>query len=112
MIDVQPLWPVAKIIPPEDEQLSNESRKFWEPVTTAILNKQYGQATTEKQNLEERQREKAAERKARKVEWRPRFFKEVIGQNGKPELSEEGRKALDKLHKGDYHLEPSFETGA
>lgn len=112
LADLNPLWPAAKIVPPAEQQLPNESRKFWDEVTTAILDKQYSQATSKKQDLEERQREKAADRKARNVEWRPRFFTDATKPNGRPELSEEGRKAIDNLHKGEYHLDPSKETGA
>jgi oxysterol-binding protein-related protein 9/10/11 len=56
LIDVAPLFPVAKIAPPEQYQLPNESRRFWSQVTTAILEKQYGQATKFKHEIEDRQR--------------------------------------------------------
>lgn len=112
LIDVNPLFPVPKIIPPEETQLPNESRKFWGGVTEAILTKQYSLATTRKQELEERQRQKAAERQANNADWQPRFFSNATDANGKPDLTEEGRKALDGLHKNDYHLEESKELGA
>ncbi|GAM83168.1 hypothetical protein ANO11243_011540 [Dothideomycetidae sp. 11243] len=112
LVDVNPLYPLQKSVPPEEDQLSNESRKFWSSVTQAILDKEWGKATSAKQDLEERQRQKAADRKARNVEWQPRFFTEAMTPSGCPELSEEGRKALDGLHKGDWQLEPSAETGA
>ncbi|KAF2155338.1 hypothetical protein K461DRAFT_292208 [Myriangium duriaei CBS 260.36] len=112
LVDVNPLYPVQKTVPPDEKQLENESRKFWGDVTQAILDKEFGRATTAKQELEERQRQKAADRKARNAEWQPRFFTEAMLASGRPELSDEGRKALDGLHKGDWHLEPSSETGA
>lgn len=112
LIDVVPLLPVSKVVPPEDLQLPNESRKFWSQVTAAILDKQYGQATKLKQELEERQREKAAERKAKEEEWQPRFFTGVVTPLGKPDLTEEGKKVLEGLHRGDFHLEESSVTGA
>ncbi|KAL8717283.1 MAG: hypothetical protein Q9225_005455 [Loekoesia sp. 1 TL-2023] len=107
LIDLNPLWPSSKIIPPENQQLSNESRRFWHGVTEAILNKQYSQATKLKQELEERQREKASARKDQGSEWKPRFFTEALMRNGKPELTEDGRRALKGLQEGDYHLEES-----
>ncbi|KAL9603666.1 MAG: hypothetical protein Q9219_000985 [cf. Caloplaca sp. 3 TL-2023] len=107
LVDLNPLWPIPKIIPPENQQLTNESRRFWHGVTDAILTKQYGQATKLKQELEERQREKATARKDQGSEWKPRFFTEALMPNGKPELSEEGRQALKGLQQGDYHLEES-----
>lgn len=103
---------MPKIIPPEEAQLPNESRKFWGGVTEAIVTKQYSLATTRKQELEERQREKAAERKEKASEWQPRFFSNATDANGKPDLTEEGRLALDGLHKGEYKLEESKELGA
>jgi hypothetical protein len=69
LIDLNPLHPVPKTIPPIEQQCRNESRRFWDGVTKAIVNKQYGLATTLKQELEEKQREKAKERKEKEMEW-------------------------------------------
>ncbi|KAF2085434.1 hypothetical protein K490DRAFT_46863 [Saccharata proteae CBS 121410] len=112
LIDLNPLFPVPKIVPPEEQQLPNESRRFWSGVTNAIVSKQYNAATNIKQELEERQRQKAADRKTRGVEWQPRFFTGVTTPIGRPDLTEDGRKALDGLHKDDYTLKESEETGA
>ncbi|KAL8867583.1 MAG: hypothetical protein Q9174_005571 [Haloplaca sp. 1 TL-2023] len=110
LIDLNPLWPLPKIIPPENQQLPNESRRLWRGVTEAILNKQYGQATKVKQELEESQREKAAARKEHGADFKPRFFTETLVANGKPELSDEGRQALRRLQEGNYHLEEDVNT--
>ncbi|QKX64416.1 uncharacterized protein TRUGW13939_11590 [Talaromyces rugulosus] len=112
IIDLVPLFPSAKVVPPEEQQLSNESRKFWSQVTTSILDKQYGQATKYKQEIEERQREKAAARKERNEDWTPRFFTGAVTPLGKPDLTDEGRKVLALLHKGEYQLEESTTTAA
>ena len=112
LIDLRPLHPLPKIIPPETKQLPNESRRFWHNVTVAIVNKQFGQATKLKQDLEERQREKAAERKERNLEWKPRFFTGSVTPAGKPDLTPEGKLALQRLYEGDFHLEESLVTGA
>ena len=112
LIDLRPLYPLPKIIPPETKQLPNESRRFWHNVTAAILDKQFGQATKLKQELEERQREKAAERKERNLEWKPRFFTGSVTPAGKPDLTAEGKLALQRLYEGDFHLEESVVTGA
>ncbi|KAL8975626.1 MAG: hypothetical protein Q9197_000176 [Variospora fuerteventurae] len=111
LVDLNPLWPVPKIIPPENEQLTTESRRFWHDVTDAILNKQYGQATRLKQELEERQREKATARKDQDFEWQPRFFTQALMANGRPLLSEDGQTALKRLQEGNYHLEESAGMG-
>ncbi|GAB7351350.1 hypothetical protein MBLNU459_g2034t1 [Dothideomycetes sp. NU459] len=112
LIDVNPLFPAEKIVPPVDQQLPNESRRYWSAVTDAIINRQYSKATQEKQEIEERQREKAADRKARNDEWSPRFFTAATSPPGNPVLTDEGKRALDGLHRGDYLLEPSKETAA
>jgi hypothetical protein len=112
LIDLNPLYPVPKIVPPISEQLPNESRKFWEKVTEAILNKQYGLATTLKQEIEEKQRAKAAERKARAAEWQPRFFTGAVTPIGKPDLTKDGEEVLKGLHANDFKLEPNKELGA
>lgn len=112
LIDVNPLFPAPKHCPPPEQQLPNESRRFWKGVTAAIEGKQYSQATTLKTDLEERQRERAAERKAQGKEWQPRFFTGALEPKGLPVLSKEGRAAMDGLHKGDFKLEEPKEYGA
>ncbi|KIV96449.1 hypothetical protein PV10_00319 [Exophiala mesophila] len=112
LIDLQPLMPVPKIVPPPDEQLSNESREFWKEVTAAIQEKRYGDATRIKQELEQAQRDKVAKRTELKVEFQPRFFTAVTEQSGKPDLSDEGKEALRGLQKQSFHLEekPEFDV--
>jgi len=112
LIDVAPLFPVAKIAPPEQYQLPNESRRFWSQVTTAILEKQYGQATKFKHEIEDRQRQKAAERKEKSEEWKPRFFTGAVTPLGKPHLTEEGKQVLKGLAEDDFYLEESKVMGA
>lgn len=107
LIDITPLHPATKILPPAEEQLSNESLKFWSDVTTAIMDKQFTQATKLKQDIEERQRQLAAERKEKQMEWKPRFFTGAVTPLGKPELTEEGQKALQGIRAGEYALEES-----
>lgn len=112
LMDVTPLLPVQKKCPPKEEQLPNESRRFWSDVTEFILSKQFAQATTRKQQLEERQRERATERQQQGKDWRPRFFTTVTEKDGRAILSDEGKQAMDGLQKEQYHLEPPKEYGA
>ncbi|KAL1958454.1 hypothetical protein VTO42DRAFT_4318 [Malbranchea cinnamomea] len=112
LIDIVPLYPAPKLVPPDELQLPNESRRFWGDITKAILARQYGLATRLKHELEERQRQKAARRKERGETWRPRFFVCPVNPTGKPELTEEGRLALQKLHNRDFYLEESKDYGA
>jgi hypothetical protein len=112
LIDLAPLTVVPKSVPPEEIQLSNESRKFWSGVTSSILSKQFSQATKLKQEIEERQRAKAAEREAKSEKWKPRFFTDAVTPLGRPDLTADGRQALEKMFKGDFELEESSVTGA
>ncbi|KAL4894349.1 hypothetical protein BDV59DRAFT_17422 [Aspergillus ambiguus] len=112
LIDITPLFPIPKNVPPSEEQLSNESRKFWSNVTQAILDKRYSQATKLKQEIEERQRQKAAERQEKNETWQPRFFTGAVTPLGKPELTEEGQKALEGLRGDKYILQESELKGA
>jgi len=112
LVDVNPLKPVSKIVPPPAEQLPNESQRFWSDVTTSILDKEYTKATNVKTEIEEKQRAKAAERKARNAEWQPVYFTAATTPAGRPELTAQGRTALDNLHKGNWHLDMPQEFGA
>ena len=104
-------------MPALEQQLPNESQRFWARVTTSIKDKRFTEATRIKQELEERQRQKAAERKEKDVEWRPRFFVEPVTQpgepmHGRPQLSDEGKKALEGLQANNFALKESEITGA
>lgn len=113
LLDLVPLMPVPKICPPPEEQLPNESRRFWKDVTDAIQEKRFNEATKFKQDLEQRQRDKAAERKAQgDVKWKPRFFTEVTEDGGQPHLSEDGRQAVDGMLKKQFQLKESAVLGA
>ncbi|KAJ5116483.1 hypothetical protein N7456_000831 [Penicillium angulare] len=112
LIDIEPLYPASKDLPPSEQQLSNESLKFWGEVTDAIVGKQFTEATKLKQDIEERQRQRAAERKEQDVEWKPRFFTGAVTPLGKPELTEEGEKVLQGIRDGQFALEESTVLGA
>ena len=112
LIDLSPLFPVPKVIPPEAAQLPNESRRFWRDVTAAITARDFGRATKLKQAIEQRQREKAEQRRVTNAEWRPRFFAGAVTPIGRPDLTEEGRQALEGLEREDYRLEENKELGA
>lgn len=112
MADVQSLRPVPKICPPMGHQLPNESRRFWNDLTVAITSKQFALATTKKQELEEKQRERAAQRKADGREWHPRFFTSAQEPHGRPTLSADGKLAMQRLHDGEWTLDEPDEYGA
>jgi len=85
--------------------LPNESLRLWGDVTKAILAKQYSKATALKQELEERQREKARERDRKGEVWKPVFFEQATHPAGKPTLTEKGREVLRRAQRGEWSLE-------
>jgi oxysterol-binding protein-related protein 9/10/11 len=105
IIDIGPLSVAPKVIPPEDQQLPQESLTLWSGVTKAILSKQYAKATTVKQELEEQQRVKAREREAKGEVWKPVFFEQVTGNGGKPELTEKGKEVLRRAQRNEWSME-------
>ncbi len=99
-------------MPPVEDQLPNESGKFWDAVTKAIKSRQYSLATQLKHAIEDRQRAKAAERKEKGSEWRPRFFTGAVTPVGRPELTADGERVLKGLREDDFRLEENEEYGA
>jgi len=112
LTDLSPLLVAPKILPPTTAQLPNEALRFWSGVTEAITSRQFSRATALKQELEERQREKAKIRKEQGVEWKPRFFTGATTPLGKPDLTEDGRELLRGLQEGRWELRQSEVTGA
>ncbi|KAG5936402.1 hypothetical protein E4U60_002564 [Claviceps pazoutovae] len=103
--DVAPLHVAPKAVPPEDQQLPNESLTLWGGVTKAIHAKKYSKATELKIELEESQRQKARQREKNQETWQPVFFEHVTGNGGKPDLTEKGRQVLERAQKGDWSME-------
>lgn len=99
LLNVNDVDPISKSVRPLSAQEDMESRRIWEPVTQAILAKKYSEATKHKQDIEQKQRNAAAERKRKNETFIPRFFDADIS-DGRPKLTEEGRKALN----GEYGL--------
>ena len=94
LIDLESLSILEKQVIPTDEQDARESRRFWEPVTKAILAKDFTIATREKHIIEQRQRDEALVRQESMSPWRSRFFQatpeEALEHDGKPRLTDEG----------------------
>lgn len=111
-MDLSPLNVAPKVLPPVQQQLPNESLRFWSGVTEAINARQFSKATALKQELEERQREKLKQRTDAGIEWQPRFFTGIVTPLGKPVLTEEGKAVLANLHEGKWDLKESEVTGA
>lgn len=95
LIDMDALDLVPKDVRPLTDQHEHESRNLWNGVTQHINNKNWGEATKEKQVIEQKQRDDAASLKREGKEHIPRFFLPDIA-DGKPQLSTEGKKAVQE----------------
>ncbi|EAU82879.1 hypothetical protein CC1G_05501 [Coprinopsis cinerea okayama7 len=93
LIDLNALEVLPKEVRPIEKQLPHESRKLWKNVTDKLISKEFSDATKEKHIIEQRQRDEAAERKKKGIEFIPRYFEKGLG-NGFAELTEEGWKAV------------------
>lgn len=106
---------MPKTVRPLSEQLPNESRKLWEGVTSSLLKKEYSEANRIKQQIEQRQRDLAVERKKNNTPWVsswtvlgpiinfvcsfvPVYFEGDLS-SGAPALTEEGRRAIEEIMK-------------
>ncbi|CAI6093403.1 unnamed protein product [Clonostachys chloroleuca] len=104
LIDVGPLTVAPKVLPPNEQQAENESLRLWSGVTNAIHSKQFSKATSIKVELEEAQRVKAREREATNTPFKPVFFEHIVGNGGKPALTEKGKQVLDRAQKDEWDL--------
>jgi oxysterol-binding protein-related protein 9/10/11 len=78
LIDIGTLRPVPMVVRPLEQQLPNESRRLWNPLTTKLLAKEYSEATKVKVAIEQKQRDDAAARKAKGVEYVHSLFLSCI----------------------------------
>lgn len=95
LLDLNVLEVLPKEVRPVEKQLSTESRKLWKNVTDNLLSKDFSTATKEKQTIEQRQRDIAAERKRTGVEFVPTYFEKGM-DNGFVDLTAEGWKAVEE----------------
>ncbi|KIJ29302.1 hypothetical protein M422DRAFT_188714 [Sphaerobolus stellatus SS14] len=113
LIDLSTLHVIPKSVRPLSKQTSNESRKLWEKVTTNLLKKEYNEATKYKLAIEQRQRDVAADRKKKGVEFQPVFFEKDF-ETGEVKLTPEGEKAvkaeLDEISEDDELPTPRFNS--
>ena len=105
LIDLVPLSVFPKTVAPLAHQDELETRKVWADVSAALHSKDYATATKTKQALEQAQREKAKEREKNGTTYQPRFFvAEAEGDawDGRPQLTDEGRKRLEMDFKAEW----------
>ena len=81
-----------------EEQTDRESQKLWYKTVLAIKEQNHEAATDEKTKIEDMQREEAAQRQSKGIEWQPRLFRPV---HGGPGGSEEGEEDLDFILNAD-----------
>lgn len=97
LLDLDQLALIPKLVRPLSAQEPDESRRLWDPVTQALLGKQWNEATRQKQVIEQRQRDKAARRKEKGEMFAPEYFgRDWDERDGRPELSEKGRRAVQE----------------
>ncbi|TIA94376.1 hypothetical protein E3P81_00132 [Wallemia ichthyophaga] len=87
LINLENLDLTPKYVRSLDQQDDLESRKVWEPVTKAILEKDYNQATKSKQGIEQHQRDLANERKRTNEQYQSCYF-QLDTPEGKPILTD------------------------
>jgi hypothetical protein len=95
LLDLSALNVIPKEVRPLEKQLPHESRKLWANVTDRPLTKEFSEATKEKVAIVQKQRDEAAERKRKGIEFIPRYFKKDY-DSGIPELTAEGWKAVEE----------------
>ncbi|KIM42206.1 hypothetical protein M413DRAFT_409397 [Hebeloma cylindrosporum] len=100
LIDVSRLGVIPKAVRPLERQQPRESRKLWENVTERLMKKEFSEATREKVMIEQRQRDEAAERKKKGVEFVPRYFSKDL-EKGYADLTDEGWAAVEEEIKED-----------
>ncbi|CAD6914181.1 unnamed protein product [Tilletia controversa] len=98
LIDLSELAVLPKQVRPLEEHEPLESRRVWRNVIEAIHAKNFSRATKEKQIVEQRQRDEAAERKKAGTEYYPQFFEKEY-QNGRPTLTAKGREVVESMLK-------------
>jgi hypothetical protein len=69
LLDMGELEVIPKSVRPLERQLPRESRRLWESVTSKLIKKEFSDATKEKVLIEQKQRDEAADRKRRGVEY-------------------------------------------
>ncbi|RUS20363.1 hypothetical protein BC938DRAFT_475575, partial [Jimgerdemannia flammicorona] len=89
LMDMNIIECIPKVVAPLEELGEFESRKIWYSVTSAIQAKDFSRATKAKIAIEEQQRQRSVERKAKGEEFEPVYFKVPV-QEGKPELKPAG----------------------
>ncbi|KAJ7154660.1 hypothetical protein C8R46DRAFT_441148 [Mycena filopes] len=95
LMDLSALQILPKSVRPLEKQLPHESRRLWDSVTTRLLKKEFSDATKEKVAIEQRQRDEAADRKRRGIDFVPRYFEKGL-ENGHAALTALGRQAVDE----------------
>ncbi|KAI5888805.1 uncharacterized protein SCHCODRAFT_02637779 [Schizophyllum commune H4-8] len=98
LIDLAALQILPKSVRPLEEMDEYESRKLWGKVTEHLTNKEYSEATREKIEIEQRQRDLASERKKKGEEFVPKYFDKDIS-TGYATLTDAGKKVVEEIMK-------------
>ncbi|TRM60353.1 hypothetical protein BD626DRAFT_505065 [Schizophyllum amplum] len=98
LIDLAALQVLPKSVRPLEEMEEYESRKLWASVTDHLLNKEYSEATKEKIDIEQKQRDMAAERKRKGEVFTPKYFVDDIS-SGYATLTYVGKSVVEDMVK-------------
>ncbi|KAJ7484378.1 hypothetical protein FB451DRAFT_1232295 [Mycena latifolia] len=111
LLDLSTLEVLPKTVRPIEKQLPHESRRLWDSVTTRLLKKEFSDATKEKVAIEQRQRDVAADRKRKGVEFVPCYFEKNLDA-GYAALTPAGRQAVEEelQEPSQYDIEDSPAT--
>ncbi|KAK2465606.1 hypothetical protein APHAL10511_002498 [Amanita phalloides] len=93
LVDLAVLRTIPKTVRPLERQQPYESRKLWDGVTRNLVEKKYSEATKEKMLIEQKQRDSAAERRRKAVEFIPKHF-DRRWEGGIPRLTDDGWNAV------------------
>ncbi|BEI91296.1 uncharacterized protein CcaverHIS019_0401160 [Cutaneotrichosporon cavernicola] len=103
LLNLDELALIPKLVRPLEEQEGHESRQLWEPVTSNLLSKNWGEATKQKQVIEQKQRDIAAQLKADGKVHEPRFFSRDY-EDGRPALTDAGHQVVrDEIERVRVH---------
>ena len=86
------------LVRPLEEQDERESQRLWHKTVLAIQDRNHEVATDEKTKIEDMQRQEAAQRHEKGLEWQPKLFRKVRGGPGEPD---EGEQDLDWILNAD-----------
>ena len=101
LFDATHAKPTPPLVRPLEEQDERESQRLWHKTVLAIQDRNHEVATDEKTKIEDMQRQEAAQRHEKGLDWQPKLFRRVRGGPGEPD---EGEQDLDWILNADMSV--------